>query len=176
MRLLPKGFTTVEILVAMAILAIMVLPVAFSVQQAQVNYAMRTTADEITNLLNTARAYATTDKEERLWGVRPFTLSGKEVYQFGYFVPPVSDPANFTAVKTYELQYKIRFFNNSPYIIFARGSGALDSTYNIPIDAPTGTWNSSTHRFSFRIRRPPTTNRWFEVEVLPSGAIQTLTN
>lgn len=124
-----KGFTLVEILIVLALIAALSIPLIISYQNSRTTQALRTSAEELANQIRSAHVFAREANEQKGWGVvrtsdRTYSLvSGRR--------------DSWTTVTTRKTENGV-LIENDFFVWFDIASGETDSNYSIVLTTPNG--------------------------------------
>jgi len=123
------GFTLVEILIVLTLIATLTVPLIISYQNSRTTQALRTSAEELANQVRSAHVFAREANEQKGWGIlrtseTTYSLVSGEKY-------------DWTVVTSRRTEHGVTFQNDF-FIWFELATGETDMDYSIVLSTPKG--------------------------------------
>jgi prepilin-type N-terminal cleavage/methylation domain-containing protein len=122
-RYTAQGFTLLEILVVVAIVALLIIPLYLSYGRTQANQGLKVSADRLANTFKQAHILAREAKEKSSWGVRSLD-------EFRYTVTSDNGKDGRKNNEEYTLEPSIQIVTQFD-VMYAIGTGELKESENI---------------------------------------------
>lgn len=126
---LRRGFTLVEILIVLALIAILTIPLVISYQNSRTTQALRTSAEELANQIRSAHVFAREANEQKGWGV---VRTSDRTYSL---VSGQRD--SWMEVSSRRTENGV-LITNDFFVWFDIATGETDSNYSIVLTTPNG--------------------------------------